>query len=286
MTEQVCEICSGQVLEDNRAHRFLSLELANKDYKIYRCTVCKFRFMSPMAEPDDFQDYYSENYYTGPDSINSDFSKRKQDLEPYYTEIAQNFIKNNVTSMLDVGSGRGEFLSICAELGLNVEGLEPSSFGSDLSEKLGVKVTRGTLENILTAKRKFNGIHCSHVLEHVPNANQFINNIKNIMEPNALLYLEVPLQFDCIIDRIKITLGKQEKYSDYSIHHHYFFTYQSLLLLLKKHSFNIESATTFLASKRAARASSIRKLALQTTLFLSDKLFKGGDVISIWARRQ
>jgi 2-polyprenyl-3-methyl-5-hydroxy-6-metoxy-1,4-benzoquinol methylase len=123
------------------------------------------------------------------------------------------------------------------------------------------------------------------VLEHVPDAHAFLEQLRNLLRPAAPVYIEVPQQFDSILDRIARRLGRKNCYSEYSIHHHYFFSPNALTALLEANGFEITSMTSFLRCRRQGRRSGPRKWALQTLLQVANILGRRGDVIAVWARR-
>jgi len=242
--------------------------------------------MTPYPDPRDYKTFYDKDYYETQKMIGLSYPDEKQQLSPCYANISQRFLSYGITDrLLDIGCGTGEFLVSVQEHGIKGEGVEPSSYAAKIAREKGLSVTHGLLSDVATNTKLYAAAHCSHVLEHVPDAHTFLNQMREILEPGAPLYIEVPIQFDGVLDRINRLRGQQRNFSDFSIHHHYFFTPSAISQLLHMHDFEVLSLTTFLTCRRMQRGAGLRKWAIQSLLWLADRLGQRGDVISVWARR-
>ena len=281
-----CPVCGEAAKPDSRAHSELALEQAPKTFSVFRCTGCGLRWLSPPPSAEDFQDIYDDDYYKSLHAGNLSFDKKKQTLTALYKEIIRQFTAFGVhENILDVGCGRGEFLAVASQAGIKAEGIEPSIYASQVAKKLDVPIWNGTLIDFPVPESAYAGVYCGHVLEHVADAHEFMRKLESVLEPNGLLYIEVPVQFDGVLDIINRLRMKRYDFTDYSIHHHYFFTAKAMRQLLEAHNFEILSLTTFLPWRRASRKPGLRKWSLQLLLWAADRLAHRGDVISVWARR-
>lgn len=281
-----CPICASTSKPDPQAHAQLSLHAAPKKYTITRCTGCGFRWMTPYPVPSDYQMIYGHNYYESEQEGGFSYRSDKQELIPCYAEIIDRFRTFAIRErLLDIGCGTGDFLTAAHQGGISGEGVEPSEYAANIAKEKMLSVTQGLLSDIVKSQKVFAAAHCSHVLEHVPDAHTFMAELNSVLEPGAPLYIEVPLQIDGILDWMNRLRQQHRKYSDFSIHHHYFFTPDALLRLLNTHGFEVISLTTFLPCRRTRRRTTMRKLALQSLLWAADRLGQRGDVISVWARR-
>jgi 2-polyprenyl-3-methyl-5-hydroxy-6-metoxy-1,4-benzoquinol methylase len=263
------------------------LNQAPKTYTISRCRSCGLRWISPYPTPDDYQTIYDHNYYESVQHGGFSYRDEKQELAPCYKSIAYRFRSANIThKLLDIGCGTGDFLIAAKESGICGEGIEPSEYAAQKASETGFPIFHGTLSDLPPDVGPYAAAFCSHVLEHVPNVNTFVEELKTILEPSALLYIEVPNQFNSILDTVNRLRHQHCSYTDYSIHHHYFFTPKALRLVLESHGFEVLSLTTFLPCRRASREPGIRKWVLQLLLWLADQFAQRGDVISVWACRK
>lgn len=287
MSIETCPICSNESFVDDTAYYELSLDKAPKEFSILKCSSCKFRWLTPMASQEDFKSFYTADYYTSEPNGGQPFDERTETLSECYKNRIDYYLKLGLTGkLLDVGCGRGEFLSVALNSYKKVEGAEPSLYAAKTANQLGVKVHQKMLHELYQMDLRYDAIHCSHVLEHVPDVNAFMKDLTSILNPKGLVYIEVPIQFDGILDIVNRLRHKKQEYSDYSIHHHYFFTPEAIRILFKSFDLEIISLTTFLPCRRSKRKFGLRKLALQTLLYSADLLFSKGDVISVWARRK
>jgi 2-polyprenyl-3-methyl-5-hydroxy-6-metoxy-1,4-benzoquinol methylase len=138
---------------------------------------------------------------------------------------------------------------------------------------------------LLGSRNLFAAASCIHVLEHVPNADIFLDQLTSLTRPGAPIYIEVPLQLDGILELLTRARGKAGRYSINSIHHHYFFTPTALVRLLNSHGIDVLSLTTFQRCRRVRRRGAVRRVGLQLLLWTADRIARRGDVISLWARR-
>lgn len=286
MKSETCPICNQSAAADARAHAELALEQAPRRYEVLRCAGCGLRWMSPYPTAEDFQTIYDHDYYESGLEGGFSYREEKRELLPCYAGVARRFRDMGVVErLLDVGCGTGDFLEAARDQGLLGAGVEPSEYAAGKARAKGFSVYQGVLSDLLPVNEGYAAAHCSHVLEHVPDAGLFMDELRSVLLPGAPLYLEVPLQFEGILDTVRRLRGQRREYSDYSIHHHYFFTPDALTRLLGAHGFEISSLTTFMPCRRAMREPGLRKWALQSVLWAADRAVRRGDVISIWARR-
>ncbi|MBL7873085.1 MAG: class I SAM-dependent methyltransferase [Cyclobacteriaceae bacterium] len=91
--------------------------------------------------------------------------------------------------ILDYGCGTGEFLHFMQVKNWKVSGVEPSEIAKH-------KATQITQSEILTdlnsTKDKFDAITLWHVLEHVHDLNQKINDLINHLNDDGIIFIAVP----------------------------------------------------------------------------------------------
>lgn len=148
---------------------------------------------NPIPDLEKLPDYYkSENYISHTDTKKS------------FTEKAYHFVKkialkqkvklitkqNDLPGkLLDIGSGTGEFLLTAKNNNWNVFGVEPSEDARTLSAKKGIPVVQELSEINETG---FDIITLWHVLEHVPNLENYIQEISKLLKPSGTLLIAVP----------------------------------------------------------------------------------------------
>lgn len=94
--------------------------------------------------------------------------------------------------LMDVGCGSGEQLHLARMLGWDVEGIEMDPQAVRAARSRGLKVKEGTYEALLDMKGQFDGMICSHVLEHVYRPLELLDLINQALRPGGLLIISAP----------------------------------------------------------------------------------------------
>ena len=153
--------------------------------------------------PDDaaLARFYAEDYriaYKG-----AARPRRRQILRNFRRVAAyvRNFrdVLDAATHVLDVGAGSGEFAFLMTRLGKEVKGIEPNAaYASYCRDELGLDVQTAHLSPNLFAPGAFDFIRLNHVLEHLNDPVDSLNQIACWLAPEGLLYIEVPnIETDC-----------------------------------------------------------------------------------------
>ncbi len=147
----------------------------------------------PQPNLERLPDYYkSESYISHTDSKKGFFDKIYQQVKNLMLSRKLNWIAQEKTGpikILDVGAGTGDFLSAAKKRGWEVFGAEPNSGARALASKKGVELeeeTRGF------SSGSFDVITMWHVLEHVPNLEEQIEELYRLLKPDGLLVIAVP----------------------------------------------------------------------------------------------
>jgi ubiquinone/menaquinone biosynthesis C-methylase UbiE len=98
-------------------------------------------------------------------------------------------------TLLDVGSGWGEFAFEAAQKGAIVYGMEPDREALEISvlllDKRGAFV-RASAETIPFRDETFDIVICNAVIEHVKNVKTSLNEMIRVLKPGGYLYLRAP----------------------------------------------------------------------------------------------
>jgi 2-polyprenyl-3-methyl-5-hydroxy-6-metoxy-1,4-benzoquinol methylase len=152
----------------------------------------------PQPKIEDLPSYYKSSAYISHTDSNKSFIDKLYQLVKKYTLNKKvkliNSFKTEQKNLLDVGCGTGEFLKVCKKNGWRVTGVEPNSKAKCFTEsKLGnnsKSIIYSELSEIHSVK--FDVITLWHVLEHVPNLENYISTLKNLLKPNGVVVVAVP----------------------------------------------------------------------------------------------
>ena len=148
---------------------------------------------NPQPSSNDLSKYYdSPNYISHTDGNKSLFEKLYQAVKNIALKNKLNLINSlseNKGKILDIGAGVGDFLAFIKNDGWQTVGVEPSQKAKEIAIKKGVDFANETsdLEN-----HSFDIITMWHVLEHVPNLEIQVKELKRLLKPNGTLIIAVP----------------------------------------------------------------------------------------------
>lgn len=185
------------------------------EYDVVCCTQCAFVYADVDANQDDYNEYYKnfskyESLEISSGAGNSQLDEER--LQKMAMDIIST-IDNKNSHILDIGSGLGGLLKILESNAYkNLYALEPSNnCVTYINENSQITAFQGSvLDDLVTIfnGKKFDYIILSHVLEHIYDLNDAIKNIKDILNLNGKIYIEVP---------------DSNKYKDFFIVPYYYF---------------------------------------------------------------
>ena len=147
----------------------------------------------PQPSLDVLPKYYeSKNYISHTDGKRSLFEKLYQIIKSYSLNkkvILINMYHPQKGCLLDIGSGTGDFLATAKNADWKITGIEPNEKAKAISISKGVSCVEN-LESL--ANSSFDVITMWHVLEHVPNVEQQILELKRLLKPDGTIIIAVP----------------------------------------------------------------------------------------------
>jgi 2-polyprenyl-3-methyl-5-hydroxy-6-metoxy-1,4-benzoquinol methylase len=147
----------------------------------------------PQPALDTLSEYYESNdYISHTDGKRTVFEKAYQFIKSISLKKKVKLInsfQNAKGSLLDIGAGTGDFLSVAKKNGWQTTGIEPSNKAKAIAISKGVSFVNN-LSNIQSAS--FDVITMWHVLEHVPDVEFQIKELKRIIKPNGTIVIAVP----------------------------------------------------------------------------------------------
>ncbi len=227
-------------------HNGTKLAVKN-NYSIIDCSNCGFIHAVSVQE-NPMPDLYSSHFYEEekPDYVNQNIQDSKWWELTYKRRIKQvdDLSAKLTKNWLDIGTGPGNFLDAALTQAKHVIGIEPSVTASQHAASKGHEVINAYYSVELANKlHKFDGIHCSEVLEHIPDPREFLQAIKCNMSKETILCLVVPNDFNRIQEiYTKLNSNVEKWWIDPPFHLNYF-TGESLTKLLVSSGFEVVHKT-------------------------------------------
>ena len=148
---------------------------------------------SPQPSENNLGRYYeSDDYISHTDGKRSVFEKAYHFIKNIALKNKLSLINDLQKSkgnLLDIGAGTGDFLLVAKQNGWKTIGIEPSEKAKTIAERKGVEL-KSNLSDF--ADHSFDVITMWHVLEHVPNLENQITELKRLIKPNGSIIIAVP----------------------------------------------------------------------------------------------
>ncbi len=179
---------------ENKKH-FLKVKdysVSGEEFDLYYDDQLDMLITHPQPSLEKLPSYYeSTTYISHTDGNKSLFEKMYQLVKSIALKSKLKLINSQSQKgkILDIGAGVGDFLQVCKNNGWQTTGIEPSDKAREIAKSKGVAFVESTsvLEN-----NSFDIITMWHVLEHVPNLEHQISELKRLLKPSGTLLIAVP----------------------------------------------------------------------------------------------
>ncbi len=191
------------------------------DLEVYQCSGCGLVQLNSDPVP-----YYKEVIRAAGFSEEMKNFRKKQ-----FAGFVQKYSLKK-KKVIEIGCGRGEYLSIMQQFDVEAYGLEYSQASVAHCLKNGLKVSKGFLKSS-TARLKygpFDAFFILNFLEHLPDPNSILGGIYNNLTNEAIGLIEVP-NFDMIL--------RNRLFSEFMSDHLFYFTKETLNRTLEWNGFEI-----------------------------------------------
>jgi 2-polyprenyl-3-methyl-5-hydroxy-6-metoxy-1,4-benzoquinol methylase len=233
---QLCQSDSVQLIHDQPNSKYFPR-------KIHKCLDCGYAFVYPQPTKEHLEKVYSDSEYHKfstnnnhkTQTINKGLLKRSRSRIRWLSK----FITRG--DVLDIGCAGGEFIYVANENGFNASGFDISENAVQFfNDTATTEIYTKSLEKLITKDIRFDILALWEVIEHVIDPGGFLEQCKQLLNPNGYIALSTPNQrnYHAIIH------GDNWKgYIDGPEHLH-FFNPGTLSSLLVKHDFKIMAIRT------------------------------------------
>ena len=146
----------------------------------------------PQPSLEKLPSYYeSVDYISHTDGNKSVFEKMYQFVKGIALKNKLKLINTQSSKgrILDIGAGVGDFLQVAKNDGWETIGIEPSAKAKTIAINKGVSFVENLSE---LENNSFDIITMWHVLEHVPDLENQIKELKRLLKPNGTVIIAVP----------------------------------------------------------------------------------------------
>ncbi|WP_460935544.1 class I SAM-dependent methyltransferase [Spirosoma humi] len=211
--------------------------VSHQKFSIQECQKCSFRLTNPRPDAQSIGSYYKSDQYVSHNDNSGGLINTAYRLVRNYTLQSKlnliNQLNGKPGKILDVGCGTGAFLETCRTGGWQVTGMEPDPDARAIAvEKLKAEIKPSL--SALSGSQPFDIISLWHVLEHIPDLNDTIQALYQLLTKKGTLLIAVPNS-----DSYDAQYFKQY-WAAYDVPRHlHHFTPSTIKLLFNKHGFTL-----------------------------------------------
>ncbi|UGU18048.1 class I SAM-dependent methyltransferase [Sinomicrobium kalidii] len=171
--------------------------VSGKTFSLIRDEKHQMLYTHPAPKADELPEYYkSEDYISHTDARRSWFEKIYHLVKSYALRQKLKYINAadpGKGALLDIGAGTGDFLAVAKKDGWNVNGTEPNTSARKRAGEKGILLFEKPDASFVEDKRSaYDIITMWHVLEHVPDLERQLEELKKLLRKNGTLFIAVP----------------------------------------------------------------------------------------------
>ena len=238
-TVEQCICCKNKTFE-----KLLDVDRFDLPFGTYICKDCGLVTTSPRIKEESLPYYYEKYYHPlnyGKESLENQVALFKEGQGTKIFNLLKPYINEKKINVLEIGAGIGNVLDEFKQEA-NIHDIDVTVLGTEYSmdcikqcEHRNIPMIEGNAKSVLSTNQTFDIIILSHVFEHFIHLEEELNILKQLLNKDGLLYIEVP----------GILKNHNKDYYDfsflgYSVHAHmYNFSLHTLSNILNKHSFSL-----------------------------------------------
>lgn len=214
--------------------------VSKQQFEIWECKNCKLRFTQNVPDENNIDNYYKAEEYISHTNTNKGFVNKAYHFVRSITlnskkKLVERYTGKRNGNLLDIGAGTGAFASTMKKNGWCVTALEPDETARTNAKK-DFNIDLLPSENLFgLEKESFDAITLWHVLEHVHQLHNYIDQFFSLLKKDGCLIIAVPNYTS--FDATEYTEG----WAAYDVPRHlYHFSPKSMKLLLTKHNLPIK----------------------------------------------
>jgi SAM-dependent methyltransferase len=164
------------------------IEAADRENDLGRCRACGLVFENPRPTQQAIIDFYSRPGQYG-EWLEAEGARDRL----WKRRLAKLEAHRKPGSLLDIGTGIGQFLAVAKARYAEVAGTEVSTGAIAIArEKFALEILHGQAEDLDFRGRTFDNITLFHVLEHVLSPKRLLEKCRDLLAPGGVLTIAVP----------------------------------------------------------------------------------------------
>lgn len=160
------------------------------------CPRCSLVYLNPRLRPEALERYYASDAFSREVRGSGRPSPEAMSYRDMRARRRRHLLEGHLparASVLEIGCGAGNFLTLLAEAGHEVRGIDPSTGYAAEAKRRGLDVVTGRFpEDLPDDGTRFGVAVLFHVVEHVPDPVALLAAVRERLEPEGLLCLEYP----------------------------------------------------------------------------------------------
>ncbi|MBA2249386.1 MAG: class I SAM-dependent methyltransferase [Chitinophagaceae bacterium] len=211
-------------------------------FEIWECSNCSLRFTQSVPGKNEIDSFYqSENYISHTDTnkglINSLYHRVRKRTLNVKRKLIEYQMGSGDKNILDIGAGTGAFINNMHQAGWNVIGIEPDEDARATAKKLYDLELRSSESLFKLPSGTYDVITMWHVLEHVHDLHEYLDQIKLLLKMGGSIFIAVP-NYTCYDEKIY-----KEFWAAYDVPRHlYHFSPAAMKILLAGHGLEITAS--------------------------------------------
>jgi len=221
-----CRFC-----ENPLEHMFVDLgntPLANSyltkesDFKMEKeiplnALVCEKCFLIQIDEYEKPQNIFNNYAY-----FSSYSTSWLEHIKKFVIDTIEKFNISNNDQIIEIASNDGYLLKNFKKMNIPVLGIEPAANVAEIAEKSGIPTITSffgteTVKKIVNSGKKADVLIAFNVLPHVPNLNDFILGMKNIINKNGIIIIQFSAYLLDVMKKCEFDMVYHEHFSYFSL---------------------------------------------------------------------
>ncbi len=185
-----CPVCRAP-----DAQEALVQQTNGRAYPFLRCSQCGLLFVSIPPTDQELRDWYDHRWV-------EEYEERSAEEQQVDQQLQEQRFRHRLAEMrrfasqgrrlLDIGCQNGTFLVLARAEGWEPRGVELAPAAVEQARQQGLDVVAGTLAQARFPAASFDVVTLWHLLEHLPQPLELLEEIRRILKPRGLLAIETP----------------------------------------------------------------------------------------------